>query len=628
MRRAACCSILGWSALALTSAPAHAQAPGNRPAGGAALGEVVVASTAALVVTAVLVVLGMGHRSGRIGLLGRVAGRSERLTGLPGWAALPAGVATVSLIAAVFGMYWDIALHIAVGRDEGPLANPAHYLILVGLFGIFSAGFVAMVLPKERPGDTALRLAPGWHAPLGGVLICACGAFSLAGFPLDDLWHRLFGQDVTLWGPTHLMLIGGAAMTLVGLAVLVVEGRRATGRAGTPFARHLIAVWLPGGFMLGLSTFQAEFDFGVPQFRLVLEPLMIMVAAGAGLVTARMWGGRGSALAAVAFFLVVRGLLAVLVGPVFGQPTAHLPLYVVEALVVEAIALRVATDRPLAFGMAAGAGIGTIGLGAEWAWSHVWMPLPWPGDLLPEAAVVGFASAMAGSLLGAWIGHHLAVERRPADPALRLAAVAAAAVVALGVGYGLYKPSEQGVRATVELREIRPAPEREVEATVRLEPRDAADGAEWLTVTAWQGDGLVVDRLRSIGAGTYRTTKPIPVNANWKAMVRLHRGRSLIAMPIFFPRDPAIPAPEVPASTRFERPFVADHEALQREQRPASGWLTSAAYAVVVTIALSLLALLAWGLHRLSTAAPGPRSGDRRFERGASRAPRPLEVAG
>ncbi len=55
--------------------------------------------------------------------------------------------------------------------------------------------------------------------------------FSLIGFPLDDIWHRLFGQDVTLWGPTHLMLIGGAAMTLVGIAVLAVEGLRAN-RAG------------------------------------------------------------------------------------------------------------------------------------------------------------------------------------------------------------------------------------------------------------------------------------------------------------------------------------------------------------------------------------------------------------
>ena len=134
-------------------------------------------------------------------------------------------------------MYWDISLHIDVGRDEGPLANPAHYFILAGLFGIFSRRASSRwCCRRSGRAPTAIRIADDWYAPLGGVLICACGAFSLIGFPLDDVWHRLFGQDVTLWGPTHLMLIGGASMTLVGIAVLLVEGLRANaapGRAAT-----------------------------------------------------------------------------------------------------------------------------------------------------------------------------------------------------------------------------------------------------------------------------------------------------------------------------------------------------------------------------------------------------------
>ena len=48
-------------------------------------------------------------------------------------------------------MYWDISLHIDDGRDPGPLANPAHYLILVGLFGVFAAGVLAMGMPREKP---------------------------------------------------------------------------------------------------------------------------------------------------------------------------------------------------------------------------------------------------------------------------------------------------------------------------------------------------------------------------------------------------------------------------------------------------------------------------------------------
>ena len=373
-------------------------AQGSEPAGGAAVGQVAIATAGATLLTAALMYLGMGHRSGKVTLLGSWATFSERVSGLPGWAALPSGIGAVSLLTAVFGMYWDIALHIGVGRDEGPLANPAHYFILAGLFGIFSAGFLAMVLPKKRPSATAVRITDDWYAPLGGVLVCACGAFSLLGFPLDDVWHRLFGQDVTLWGPTHLMLIGGAAMTLVGMAVLLVEGLRASEDPGQPLRERdwttkLRAVGLSGGFLIGLSTFQAEFDFGVPQFRFVFQPMLIMLAAGVGLVAVRQWGGRGTALGAVGFFILVRGGLALIVGPVLGETTPHLPLYIVSALVVEAIALWVPRERPLAFGLWSGLGIGTAGLASEWAWSHAWMPIPWPAELVPEAIVLGVLTA-------------------------------------------------------------------------------------------------------------------------------------------------------------------------------------------------------------------------------------------
>ncbi|MEJ7784576.1 MAG: hypothetical protein WKF96_07215 [Solirubrobacteraceae bacterium] len=599
-------------------------AQGTEPAGGAAIGEVVGATGAAMLVTGVLLWLGWGHRSGRVAVLGNLARFSERISGLPGWAALPAGVATGSLLIAVFGMYWDIALHIGVGRDEGPLANPAHYFILIGLFGIFAAGFIAMVLPKGKASSTSIRLGPDWHAPLGGVLICACGAFSLIGFPLDDVWHRLFGQDVTLWGPTHLMLIGGAAMTLVGIAVLQVEGMRAKaaeGRGGSmpSWVRITMAIALPGGFMLALSTFQAEFDFGVPQFRFVFQPMMIMLAAGLGLVVSRMWGGRGAALGAVAFFLVVRGILTLSVGPGFGETEPHMPLYVVEALIVEIVALRFGKDRPLALGLWSGVGIGTVGLAAEWGWSHAWMPLPWPETMLPEAALLGFACAVAGGLLGGWVGSRLSVTPARSDRALRLGAVAGALALSLMVVFALQKPADEGVRASVALTEAESGPDRTVNATVTMEPRDAAQDAEWLTVTAWQGDGLVVDRLERTAQGVYRTTEPIPVHGNWKALLRLHVGNSLTALPIFLPRDQALGAAEVPAAANFTRTFVADHEILQREQKDVSGVLPTIAYGVVAAIALGLLTLLAWGLHRLGLPGVGPEP---RWTRDVETAPR------
>ena len=126
------------------------------------------------------------------------------------------------------------------------------------------------------------------------MLICACGAFALIGFPLDDVWHRLFGQDVTLWGPTHLMLIGGAALTLIGSPCSrrgAARDAARDGRAGEPTAvqrRCARASRSTGGLLIGLSTFQAEFDFGVPQFRIVFHPMLIALAAASRSSLARI----------------------------------------------------------------------------------------------------------------------------------------------------------------------------------------------------------------------------------------------------------------------------------------------------------------------------------------------------
>src|SRR5215211_4030415 len=308
----------------------------SAPAGGAAVGEVIAATGGALIATAVLLYLGWAHRTGRSDLLRRLTALAARDTRFAPWAALPSVVAMGALLVALLGMYWDISLHIDEGRDSGPLANPAHYLILIGLFGIFAAGFLAIVLPEGKPSSRAVRISGDWYAPLGGIAMIAAAAFALIGFPLDDIWHRIFGQDVTLWGPTHLMLIGGAGLTLIGSAILIVEGTRGqpavegdgfASRVVTFFARHRRA-WAMGGLLIGLSTFQAEFDFGVPQFQLVLEPIMLAFAAAAALVASRIWIGRGGALGAVLFFVVIRGTVSLIVGPVLGETTPHMPLYV------------------------------------------------------------------------------------------------------------------------------------------------------------------------------------------------------------------------------------------------------------------------------------------------------------
>ena len=76
---------------------------------------------------------------------------------------------TATLITALFGFIWDVSLHIGKGRDAGPLANPAHYFILIGLFLLFIAEMVAIIVPFDKPGPAAVRITRNWYAPVGGL---------------------------------------------------------------------------------------------------------------------------------------------------------------------------------------------------------------------------------------------------------------------------------------------------------------------------------------------------------------------------------------------------------------------------------------------------------------------------
>jgi hypothetical protein len=597
------------------------------PAGGGGTWEIVIGTLGGLIATAALFALVLAHRSGRTQFLRRQAELGERQTGLPGWCSVPLSVLGASLVIAVFGMYWDIATHIDSGRDEGPFANASHYFILVGLFGIFAAGLLAVFMADERVGSSAIPIRGAWSVPLGGALILLCAIISLSAFPLDDIWHRIFGQDVTLYGPTHLLLFGGAALSVLGALVLLTEGIRAreTERAAAAreagavepasqgaVLRRAIQISLAGAFLIGLSTFQGEYDFAVPQFRLILHPVLLMLAASIALVAARVYVGRGGALAAALFFIVVRGALSLLVTPTFGHTGLHFPLYLVEAAVVELVALRIDPRQALRFGLVAGAGIGTLGLAAEWAWSYVWWTIEWPASLLPEAAIAGFVTALAGGVIGASIGSGLSPGGAFSRPP-RVAAFAAAAALLAALVYAVPMSDGERIRASVELTDVDPAPNRTVNATVRLDPADAADGGHWFVSTAWQGrEGRsVVDPLAEIRPGVWRTTKPVPVYGTWKASVRLQEGNAVQGLALYFPEDEAIPVEAIPAERSFTREFVRDKKLLQREQKPGvSSALTTTAYLTVLVIAVLLLAALTAGVMRLArTVEPTRRTG-------------------
>ncbi len=599
--------------------------------GGAALDQVAAMTVGAGLVAAVLLWIGYLHRTRRITWLGRTADRLGRIVNRPGWVALPLTLFLATILTALLGFIWDVSLHVGNGRDAGPLANPAHYFILVGLFFLFTAGMSAIVLPlDEKPGAASVRITRTWYAPVGGILIAGAGLYALIGFPLDDIWHRIFGQDVTLWGPTHLMLIGGAGLSLVGVLLLEFEGRnnrpepeRADGRL-----MWCVRAFGFGGLLIGLSVFQVEFDFGVEQFRLVLQPMLIVAAASVTLVAARLSLGAGSTLVVFAFAAAVRLIVAWLVGgPIIDAPRNVFPLYLGAAVVVELLALLPLVRKPLWWGAVTGLVIATVGIWLESFWVDAMFVDPWPSAMWPELLAMAVPVGVAGGVVGALLAIVLNGQRLPRPAVRRGLVLGAVLIAAAATANGLMIDVPERAEAAITLTDAPAhAAGRMVLADVRLTPGDlVSEDPEWIQILAWQGGiggespgrGLVVDQLRRVGEGHYVSTEPIPVHGSWKTVLRVQDGRMQAALPVFIAADPGIGAEEVPALTSFTRPFVAEITVLQRERSfDHPSWLFGAAGLVVLACSLALIWALSWGAARVNE----------RYEQRPAAAPEPVTV--
>lgn len=592
-----------------------AASPDSAPVGGAALDQVIGLSIAAGVVTALLLGIAWAHRTHRIEWFQKLGESIGGRLGEPGWVAIPQLFVASSLVVALLGFLWDVSLHAGRGRDEGPLANPAHYLILYGLFALFIAGMSAIVWPRDgqKPGIAAVRITRTWYAPVAGIFIAACGLYALIGFPLDDVWHRLFGQDVTLWGPTHLMLIGGAGLSTAGIILLHREAEfsaefEASKNVVSSQVMHKLTLAMAfGGLLIGLSVFQAEFDFGIAQFRMVFAPLMIAGAAALALVAARLYGGPGVALFAAFFFLITRGIVSFVVTDVFGSVHHVFPLYLGSAVIIELLALTRLKDKPLAFGAIGGFLVATVGFVTELAWDDLVYAFPWPRDIWVESLLMSVPVAVGTGLCGALFAMGLRGQLPRSRAVGRTIVIGTIVVTAVAVGNGLYATVPKDASARIETTQVGTAEDPLITTKITVEPKNLIDDhPTWVQILAWQGggsNGVQSDRLRRTGENTWESTKPMPVGGSWKTLLRVQDGRMLTAVPIFLPADEALGAKEVPASANIDRPFQPEIEILQRERNfDAPSWLWGFANLVVLLCSLAILAGISVAVARVGRA--------------------------
>ncbi len=181
---------------------------------------------------------------------------------LPVGAAVPApmSIATVrravlwgllaSKLIAGWGVQWDIQWHVQIGRDSFWIAPHLMTYAGVGLAVLLSWGVVAWeswlrarraTIPREASAVQLLGLTAtrGFHLAAWGIALTVLAA------PIDDLWHRLFGIDVTIWSPPHLLGILGSVVNTIGCLLISREAYP------VERGRRLAATLLSGAMLYG-----------------------------------------------------------------------------------------------------------------------------------------------------------------------------------------------------------------------------------------------------------------------------------------------------------------------------------------------------------------------------------------
>lgn len=134
-----------------------------------------------------------------------------------------AWVLLLFLLQGELGAIWDREWHFFVGRDW--FWTPPHTLIYscVTVAGLLAFGMTltdTIRYYRHAPGvdDTStITVFKIFHAPLGFVIAGFGALDALVAAPLDNYWHNLYGIDIALWAPFHMMGVLGGVIGIVGM---------------------------------------------------------------------------------------------------------------------------------------------------------------------------------------------------------------------------------------------------------------------------------------------------------------------------------------------------------------------------------------------------------------------------
>ena len=209
-----------------------------------------------------------------------------------------AWLALAGILCTFFGLSWDIQWHADVGPDT--FWTVPHLFVYAGAAFSGLASLVVILMSTARARrERALHWIPVLGGRFHGAVGFVVSGFGALGFLLfglfDQWWHLIYGFDVTLNSPPHIGLVLSMIVTMIGAALIFVQGQRVH---GTGF---VLSVAVSVAFALPVLTFLFRELGQVWAFvvfpGLFLGVAMLLVAS----VTRNLWWVMGLTLLVAAF---------------------------------------------------------------------------------------------------------------------------------------------------------------------------------------------------------------------------------------------------------------------------------------------------------------------------------------
>lgn len=483
----------------------------------------------------------------------------------------------VALAVGVVSTYWDIASHVDIGRDR--FITPPH----LGMYAsvTFGLALVTAAIYLEGRHDGASvpsMLRHPFKTASPGLAAAAAGMTTvLAAAPLDNAWHELFGIDVTIWSPPHLLAIAGIAAAALGLTMLVAP---ATGAGGWLFPASL------GCFLAVALITTGEYEFNGPQYRIAFHPALLVGLSTLVLVAASRAGGRWNATIAALSFELIR-LVALLWLVMMNRSLAFVPLLVPAALAIDV------TRRALP-------GLPAWLLGGGAALVTFWVNQPlleavdaisWVGDDLAIGLGLSIAAGFLAGALGERLGLSLSGGRPPrfgrgkrglAAASLLLIVLAPAAAAHdiggdRGTGTLSWTPEVGGIEQPMSF---------EIEGL----SLNGDEPIEKVQLEAWRAEHRIPIALGS-GGGRLSGEALLPAEGPWLLVLRVETGDDSLLS------TTTIEVDEEPAGATARRRFTLGLDSASGATAPP--WLEVASYLVTIAMALLLIRGVVRALGRL-----------------------------